>query len=184
MASESVPSRFDPRHLQVLHRAVETAEDLTARFYCIPGREWPRYPYDLVTLADAPGPEARVFADVVRLAPKPSLARSLPVRTLYRIRLRDDVILDAVHRPIDGADLFPLLLYVVVHELVHVVRFGGGFAPFRAARSRRAEEEDRVHEITRGVLRPALDESLRTILDAYGRAAARGEPAPCGIPPR
>jgi hypothetical protein len=160
-----------------LNRAMTLAEDLTGRFYCIPGREWHRYPYELRTLADGPGPAAPAFADVVRLVPDPSAPRPGGVRQLFRIRLRDDAILEAAEERSDGIELYPLLLYVVTHELVHVVRFGAGFAPFRAAEQRRRQEEDRVHAITRGVLRSVADAPLRRVIEAYG-----DEPAALVLP--
>jgi hypothetical protein len=153
------------------------AEDLTGRFYCIPGREWHRYPYELRTLADGPGPAAPAFADVVRLVAKPAASRPGGVRQLFRIRLRDDAILKAAEERRDGIELSPLLLYVVTHELVHIVRFGAGFAPFRAAEHRRLQEEERVHAITRGVLRPVADAPLRRVFEAYG-----DEPAALVLP--
>src|SRR5512140_774651 len=151
-----------------LDRANAIAEDLTGRFYCIPGREWPRYPYEVRTLAEGPGPAAPAFADVVRMVPAAASPRQDGLGQLFRIRLRDDAILQAVARRSDGIELYPLLLYIVTHELVHVVRFGSGFAPYHAAEHRRWQEEARVHAITRGVLRPVASASLRRVLEVYG----------------
>ncbi len=160
-----------------LDRATAIAEDLTGRFYCIPGREWPRYPYEIRTLAEGPGPEAPAFADVVRMVPDPASPRRHGLGQLFRIRLRDDAILRAVEERRDGIKLYPLLLYIVTHELVHVVRFGCGFAPYHASEHRRWKEEERVHTITRGVLRPVADASLRRVLELYG-----DEPAVPALP--
>ena len=159
---------FGAAEQRSLHRATELAEDLTGKFYCIPGREWPRYPCEIRTLAEGPGPEAPAFADVVRMVPGPEAARQDGLGQLFRIRLRDDAILEAVERRGDGVELFPLLLYIVTHELVHVVRFGSGFAPYHAAEHRRWQEEERVHAITRGVLRPVADASVRKVIELYG----------------
>ncbi|MBZ5639329.1 MAG: hypothetical protein LAO51_11325 [Acidobacteriia bacterium] len=173
---------FGAGEKRYLGRAITLAEDLTGRFYCIPGREWPRYPYELKTLADGPGPAAPAFADVVRLVPDPLAFRPASVHQLFRIRLRDDAILEAAEQRSDGIELFPLLLYVVTHELVHVVRFGAGFANFRVAEHRRRKEEERVHAITRGVLRPVVDAPLRRVFEAYGDETAALALPDCASP--
>lgn len=161
---------FDATQQRQVRRAAERAENLTASFYCIPGREWPRFPYDISTLAQGPGPDAPVFADIVRMVPAGESAGAESwrgFRDYYRIRLRDDEILSAVRDQID-LRLFPLLLYVLTHELVHVVRFESGFAPYDASDlDAREKEESRVHAITRKVLRPARTSSLRRVERLY-----------------
>jgi hypothetical protein len=145
-------------------RAAARAEELIRDFYCIPGRERPRFPYDLATQADDPGPRRRVFADLVRVVLPASADAGRGPREIYRIRLRDDELLAATDAP-GATRLAPLLLYVLTHELVHVVRFASGLAIFEDEDPvRRAEEEDRVHAITRKVLEPAEDEHLRSVV--------------------
>jgi hypothetical protein len=159
--------QFDTSQRHKVARAAARAEELTAGFYCIPGREWRRFPYDIATLADDPGPRPRVFADVVRLIRSESAGVAAARREMYRIRLRDDELLAAVEGPRDVA-LYPLLLYVLTHELVHVVRFESGLAVFDDADPQiRAVEENRVHTITRKVLEPAGDPALRRVVDRH-----------------
>jgi len=159
------PRHFDAGELGTVESAVGAAEQLTGRFYCIPGREWQCLPYDVTTAASDQPLRDWAFADVVRVLPF-SAVPATPARRYrfpehYRIRLRDDVILSAVEEQNREIDLFSLLLWVLTHELVHVVRFGSGLAPFDAALDARRGEERRVHEITERVLRPALDDGLR-----------------------
>jgi hypothetical protein len=158
---------FDPSERFQVSRAAARAEELTRDFYCIPGRERPRFPFDIATLADDPGPRPRVFADVVRVVLPASPETGRDRREIYRIRLRDDQLLLATDARRD-VGLFPLLLYVVTHELVHVVRFESGLAVFDDADARaRGREEIRVHSITQKVLAPAQDDALRTVVDRY-----------------
>jgi hypothetical protein len=158
---------FDPSQRLQVSRAAARAEELTRNFYRIPGRERPRFPYDLATLADDPGPRRRVFADVVRVVVPASSETGRDRREIYRIRLRDDQLLAATDARGD-VGLFPLLLYVVTHELVHVVRFESGLAVFDDADTRtRGREEVRVHSITQKVLAPAQDDALRIVVDRY-----------------
>ena len=92
---------------RVLRRAITLAEELTGTFYCIPGREWHHFPYEVQTLAEGPGPHAPAFADVVRLVPDRSSRRPGTLRQMFRIRLRDDAILEAVEQRSDGIALYP-----------------------------------------------------------------------------
>jgi hypothetical protein len=158
---------FDSSDRLQVSRAAARAEELTRNFYRIPGRERPRFPYDVATLADDPGPRRRVFADVVRVVRPASPETGRDRREIYRIRLRDDQLLAATDSRED-VGLFPLLLYVVTHELVHVVRFESGLAVFDDADHRaRGREEVRVHSITQKVLAPAEDDALRIVVDRY-----------------
>jgi hypothetical protein len=162
---------FDASQRRQVRRAAARAESLTAGFYCIPGREWPRFPYDISTLAHGPGPDEPVFADVVRMVPagEPAAPPRHAKRDHYRIRLRDDEILSAVDDRTD-LRLFPLLLYVLTHELIHVVRFesGSALAPYDAPDPEaRCVEESRVHAITRKVLQPAGTPWLRRVEQLY-----------------
>jgi hypothetical protein len=158
---------FDPSERLQVTRAAARAEELTRDFYRIPGRERPRFPYDLATLADDPGPRRRVFADVVRVVLPASLATGRDRREIYRIRLRDDRLLAAADAGAD-VELFSLLLYVVTHELVHIVRFRSGLAVFDDTDDRaRRDEELRVHSITQKVLAPARDDALRIVVDRF-----------------
>ncbi len=165
--------RFSPGQLRQVAAATHRAEDLLAGFYCIRGREWPRIPYHVATLRDGPGPAERVFADIVQVLSEPGAPRR--ERSLYRIRLRDDVVLDALRRP-EGVTLPALLLYVLTHELVHVLRFSIGMASFEAPPRERDREELRVHAITRRLLRPRTGRRTRS-----GLAAGRRGPDPAGL---
>ena len=158
---------FDREQRRQVGRAATLAESLTSGFYCIPGREWPRFPYDISTLAEGPGPEAPVFADVVRMTRPAPAGPGRAARDRYRIRLRDDEILSAI-RAGNDLELYPLLLYVLTHELVHVVRFESGFAAYDTDDPEtRGREETRVHAITRKVLKPAESDSLLRIARLY-----------------
>jgi len=166
--------QFDPAERLQVTRASARAEELTRDFYRIPGHERGRFPYDVSTLADDPGPRPRVFADLVRVV-RPASARARRAeRQIYRIRLRDDELLAAA----EGAEevgLSPLLLYVLTHELVHVVRFESELATFEdESAERRGVEEKRVHEITKKVLEPLEDALLRTVVDRYFTDERRG----------
>lgn len=161
---------FNGSERREVDRALSVAEAYTGSFYGIPGREWPRYPYEVLTLAEGPGPEAPVFADVVRAVPMEAAPGGFP-KPRFRVRLRDDVILAKAH-DVRDIGLFPVLLYVLTHELVHVVRFGSGLADFDAPPDGRRAEEARVETVTRRILAPAADPALDRFASYLDDAAA------------
>jgi hypothetical protein len=86
-------------------------------------------------------------------------------RDLYRVNLQDHNILRRVQAR--GVDLPPLLLYVLTHELVHVVRFVKFLAPFHQSGEEREAEERRVHAQTREILARVPLPGLGRILERY-----------------
>jgi len=158
---------FNEHEKEEVLRALGAAEELAGAFYCIPGREWPRYPYEVRTRAEDPGPGGEAFADVVRLVATEDRAGDSHFKERYRIRLHDEAVLAAVHDRQDGIDLYSLLLYILTHELIHVVRFGADHISFDAEMESRIKEENRVHGITMLVLGPVLDAPLRKVAELY-----------------
>ena len=63
--------------------------------------------------------------------------------------------------------LFPLAVYVVTHELVHVVRFCKFLQRFDAKPLERQQEEMRVHDITQKALGTPNIPHLDYVLEAY-----------------
>ena len=60
------------------------------------------------------------------------------------------------------------MLYVLTHEIVHVIRFVKFLAPFHMDEKDRATEENRVHSITQSILSrvplPGMDHVLTRYL--------------------
>ena len=161
------PRLFNRSELQQVQDALQLAEEQTSSFYCIAGREWPRYPYDVRTGKDGSGPEGNAFAEVVRLVADDLGREGSYFRERFRIWLNDEAILEAVNHREDGILLPQLLLYILTHELVHVVRFGAEYARFDAPMEERLEEERRVHGITRLILEPVAGDDLLRVFDFY-----------------
>jgi hypothetical protein len=63
--------------------------------------------------------------------------------------------------------LYPFILYIVVHELIHVVRFSKFLQNFDATPDEKLEEEWRVHEETRQILNPLQMDGLADVLVYY-----------------
>jgi hypothetical protein len=85
----------------------------------------------------------------------------------YRICLQDNTILDAVQRANPFIKLSPLMLYIAVHELIHVLRFTSGEIDFEASMEEKEKEEGIVHNLTRSALQPVKESDLEIILDCF-----------------
>ena len=60
----------------------------------------------------------------------------------------------------------PLVLYVVTHELIHIIRFGTFLKSYEVL-SGKDEEETRVHKVTGQVLKNVRMRGLDQVLDSY-----------------
>jgi hypothetical protein len=72
-------------------------------------------------------------------------------RDFYRIQLNDPGILSALRREKIESDLYSFLVYIVTHEMVHLVRLSTIFDGEDDI-PETCEEEDRVHRIARQIL--------------------------------
>lgn len=151
------------RHLAF--RALEEAEACTSGYYCIPPFRWQGLRYDLLTRKD---PEWRPL-------PEGMLARTQRCRwhirrhdrpsEFFRIELNDPDILIAARREELCRDLYPFLLYILTHEMVHLVRLSSILTDAEQSIIPRESEETRVRRVARNILtaipRPGLDSVLR-----------------------
>jgi hypothetical protein len=63
--------------------------------------------------------------------------------------------------------LFPFILYIVLHELIHIIRFSKFLQNFDASHEEMTAEEMRVHEITRQILSNIRIPGLKQVLKFY-----------------
>lgn len=156
---------FDLHQLGLVAQALQRSELLVAGFYRIPMLPCRQYPYEVVTLADL-GPDERAPGALAHLVVYERQRRQ-GSEHLYRICLQDDVILRRVVGEQDDW-LTALLVYVVTHELVHVVRFQRAEQSYAASRRRRRREEDEVHRITLELLEQAREPRWERLHELYG----------------
>lgn len=93
----------------------------------------------------------------------------------YRVCLQDNIILDAVHRANSFIKLSPLMLYIAVHELIHVMRFGNGTIDFNASEEAREQEEKIVHNLTRETFKTVGQSDMDMILDCFSSRFTIGD---------
>lgn len=146
---------FNSDELKLVNRAISVSEELVSDHYKISESQWLRNRYDVKTGVQL-SPEERaasdVFAQVIRYRGAPSPNAGAPREfDLYMICLQDQSILKEVETNTD-VPLYPFLLYLFVHELVHIVRFGRFIQSFTMPDTKRDLEENIVHERTRKIL--------------------------------
>jgi hypothetical protein len=160
---------FNPAEIQIVSQAVEISEDVTANYFKISTAQWKHVRYDIRTLPDLRADEITdaAFAQITRYSRAPDQAlRAGEPYDYFKICLQDHNIVAAVERD-ESLQLLPLAVYVVTHELVHVVRFCRFLQHFDADLQERQVEEARVHEITQEVLGTQGVPDLEYVLGAY-----------------
>jgi hypothetical protein len=160
---------FDKDELIVVSEAVALAEELTSNAYKMSFAEWHRRRYDIKTLADLSpeeivyGPFAQIIRYVGRRA-QTSLGSSS--YDFYKICLQDHSILAALNE-VPRLRLFPFSVYIVTHELIHVIRFTKFLQAFDASPENKMEEEGRVHEQTRAILKRTPIHAMEPVFEFY-----------------
>jgi hypothetical protein len=161
--------RFKEGELRIVNEAVAIAEEITSNAYKISSAEWRSQCYDFKTLADLT-PDELVhgpFAQIIRyVGRKTETSLSSSEYDFYKICLQDHTILSALRR-FPELRLFPFALYIVTHELIHVIRFAKFLQAFDASARERIIEEARVHEKTRAILRPAQIPGMDAVFEFY-----------------
>jgi len=150
----------------LVNRATNEAEEFTSRYYCIPPHRWQSLHYDLLTRVDydwRPLPHWALAQLQCCRWEHPSKSRG---HEFYRIQLNDPGIINAAKREKLESNLYPFLVYILTHEMVHLVRLstifdGDGDLP------ETGEEEDRVHRISRQILSVAGHLRLEPILSKF-----------------
>ena len=165
--SERAP--FGREEIAVLRQAIEISEELISDFFKISTSEWKRYRYDVQSLKDLHDEEVTeaAFAQIRRYLRCPDhRLRGSDSGDYFKICLQDHVIRRAILRD-PHILLLPLSLYIVTHELIHVVRFARFLQRFDATLAEREAEEARVHALTYRLLENYRIGGLPEVLGAF-----------------
>jgi hypothetical protein len=161
--------RFEGSEKPIIQEAVLIAEGSATDFFKLSASQWRRSRYDILTLEGLRQEEISSHA----LAQVAKYTCCLPGRELksaqydlYRICLQDHNILSTLEQQTKLA-LLPLLIYVITHELVHIVRFSQFHQLFDATTEQKEQEEQRVHSLTRQILQPFKCPDLEEIALYY-----------------
>lgn len=162
---------FNTSELETVARAAVICEDLVNSHYKLSSSQWLKNRYDIRTARNL-APHERVdgpFAQVVKYeGQKTEVPLGSNRFSLYTVCLQDPAIVSTVdvHPSIQ---LMPFLVYVLVHELVHVVRFLKFYHRYEHASeaSVTLAEERKVHCLTYGILRPVTLDGLEQVFDFF-----------------
>ena len=160
---------FKHHDLITVSDAIDIAEDATGDFYKFSAAEWKKHRYEVKTLLSLSGDEIsqHVFALLSKTARATSCFEpKAKKRDFYFICLQDHQILKALKRD-KQLVLLPLLVYVLTHELVHIVRFCNFSQRFEVTGKKKEEEETVVHTITFEILENLSMSELGYVLDSY-----------------
>ena len=162
---------FSKNHIHVVNESVAMAEELVSEYYKMSASEWLRPKFDVKTCIDLSSDEiiSGPFAQVVRYEGR---LKDAPLGSssydFYKICLQDHEILAAINK-FQQLALLPFTLYILTHELIHIVRFSKFLQSFNAKREERMAEESRVHELTHKILYPVRIDGIAEVLDFYNQ---------------
>ena len=157
---------FNPVQLRIVTYTRKRAARLVSEYYRVAPREWLRMPYEVKTLRSLNSSEVtdQALAQTVCYSFKRQ-AGSIILKEgdFFRICLQDHRILSAVRSLQVG--LGPLLMYVLTHELIHVVRFGQRLQSVDLPQELRSGEEQKVEKTTQTILARAGDPDMNRLFE-------------------
>ena len=162
--------KFDSEQIKIVNDCVAMAEELVSNFYKMSASQWAAAcTYDIKTMVDLKPQEVVFgpFAQIIRYKGKrkDSLLGSAAY-DFYKICIQDHAILSALKQWPD-IELFPFVLYIVTHELIHILRFSKFQQYFEASPEEIMAEEAQVHEITHGILFGVNISGMENVLIFY-----------------
>ncbi|OGR26879.1 MAG: hypothetical protein A2277_17605 [Desulfobacterales bacterium RIFOXYA12_FULL_46_15] len=161
---------FNIDELQKVDEAVKISEELVNNFFKMSSGQWLRNRYDIKTAKDLDrhehvhGPFAQVIKYEARKKEMPLGSSSY---TLYKVCLQDDAILSTVQKK--DLLLEPFLLYILSHELVHIIRFSKYKQRYENKNESDVtlDEERLVHLLTYEILKPFPISGLVKVFEFY-----------------
>ena len=160
---------FEAQEIGILAQAISVSEELISDSYKISTSEWKRYRYDIQSLKDLDEEEVTdiAFAQIRRYFRRPGdRTRGSEPGDFFKICIQDHVIRRAVERD-RQIGLFPLTAYIVIHELIHVVRFAKFLQRFDSTVAEQDAEETRVHFLTYDLLQKTRIQGLPEVLAVF-----------------
>ena len=160
---------FSPNEIKIVNDSVVMAEELVSNAYKLSSSQLLRLNYDVKSLIDLADEEIvdDHFAQIVRYTEKKKNdLLDTSVNDFYKICLQDHSITKALRQYLE-LDLFAFVLYIVSHELIHIVRFRRFLQHFDAPLSEKNKEEIRVHAKTHEILFKVSIDNLEPVLKFY-----------------
>ncbi|MFH2093506.1 MAG: hypothetical protein ABIJ31_14195 [Pseudomonadota bacterium] len=170
MSGSKTMRQFNSDELLKVAQAVNTSEELVNNYFKLSSSQWLKNRYDIQTSKDLAGHELLdgPFAQVVKYEGR---RKDIPLGSssfsFYKVCLQDNAILSTVGKiPLS---LDPFLLYILTHELIHVVRFSIYKQRYENKNEldMTFEEERKVHALTYSILKPVPVSGLKQVFEFY-----------------
>jgi len=165
-----IESIFQDEDLRTVSEALDIAEDRTGDFFRFSLEQWKRHRYDVKTLLTLNIDEIthNAFALLNKYSEPVNIVEPKSRKSdFYFICIQDHQIAKALRRDKE-LRLFPLLIYIFTHELIHIIRFCDFSQRFEATGKNRQEEEKVVHSMTFNILKNLSLPEMGYVLKAYG----------------
>jgi len=164
-------SRFSLYEQELIYEAVTISEELVNNYYKMSSSEWLKGRYEIKTAKNlsvyesVKGPLAQVVKYKGKRKDSSLSSNSI---SFYTVCLQDDAILKAV-KDDTSLSLYPFLVYIITHELVHIVRFLKFYQLYEVASEEELtiSEERKVHTITWEILKAVSLDSLENVFDYH-----------------
>ena len=164
-------NQFNKKQIALVNNSVAMAEEVVSNTYKMSTSQWLHQKYDVKTLLNL-SPNEIVhgpFAQIIRFkGKKDDVSLESAAYDFYKICLQDHNILSTMAAVPDLA-LFPFTLYIVAHELIHIVRFTKFLQHFDASPEERMTEEKRVHQQAHDILTDVRVQGMAPVLQFYGK---------------
>lgn len=169
MEIKDISRRFNCEQIETVNQAVAMAEELVSNYYKMSDHQWLHPKYDVKTMNDLHADE-RVdgpFAQIIRYEGKrKGSSLGSDAYDFYKICLQDHAIL-MVLKQNPHLGILPFCLYIITHELIHIVRFSKFLQAFEATAEEKLLEERRVHDITHRILSSLSTIQLQPVLEYF-----------------
>jgi hypothetical protein len=161
--------RFDREQIETVNQAVAMAEELVSNYYKMSDHQWLQPKYDVKTMNDLQ-PDEHVdgpFAQIIRYEGKrKGSSLGSDAYDFYKICLQDNAVLTVLKQH-PHLGILPFCLYIITHELIHIVRFSKFLQSFDATAEEKLIEERRVHDITHRILSGLNTVQLQPVLEYF-----------------
>jgi len=164
------PNYFNREELLKVEEAVKISEELVNNYFKMSSGQWLRNRYDIKTARDLEGHEQvdGPFAQVIKYEAR---KKEAPLRsssyTLYKVCLQDNAILSTVQK--EDLLLEPFLLYILTHELIHIIRFSKYNQRYENKNEADVtlDEERQVHLLTHEILKSFSIPGVMKVFEFY-----------------
>lgn len=160
---------FSPGDIHIVKNSVAMAEELVSNHYKLSSTQLLQLNYDVKTLIDLAENEIvnDHFAQIMRYAEKTKNdLLDVPGKDFYKVCLQDHSIIGAIQK-FKQLDLYAFAVYIVCHELIHIIRFRRFLQHFDVPSNEKMDEEIRVHIKTHEILSNVKIKNLNPVLDFY-----------------